>query len=126
MTDSDVRPSAWRAVAAATALNAPLGSLYAFSVFLKPLETLLGLSRADLALVFGLASVGFGAGMNLAPHVYGLASTPMLVLGCAAASTLGIALAATAGGLAQLAGAIVMKGPVNVESEMLFQSTWNL
>ncbi|MBI2216089.1 MAG: hypothetical protein HYU51_02230 [Candidatus Rokubacteria bacterium] len=103
MTDTDVRPSAWRAVAAATALNAPLGSLYAFSVFLKPLETLLGLSRADLALVFAMASAGFGAGMNVAPYLYGVAPTPILVLACAAASAVGIALAATAGGLAQLA-----------------------
>jgi MFS family permease len=72
-------------------------------VFLKPLESLLGLSRADLALVFAVAAAGFGAGMNLAPHVFGLASTPVLVLTCAAASTVGIGLAATAGGLAQLA-----------------------
>ena len=98
-----VQPSAWRAVAAATALNAPLGSLYAFSVFLKPLEALLGLSRADLALVFALASAGFGAGMNLAPQVFGLASPAMLVLACAVVSALGIAIAATAGGLVQLA-----------------------
>ena len=49
MSAPQARPSAWRAVAAATALNAPLGSLYAFSVFLKPLEALLGVSRADLA-----------------------------------------------------------------------------
>ena len=103
MSDPDVRPSAWRAVAAATALNAPLGSLYAFSVFLKPLEALLGLSRADLALVFALASAGFGAGMNLAPHVFGLASPARLVLACVAASALGIVIAATAGGLLQLA-----------------------
>jgi MFS transporter, OFA family, oxalate/formate antiporter len=102
-SDPDVRPSPWRAVAAATALNAPLGSLYAFSVFLKPLEALLGLSRADLALVFALASAGFGAGMNLAPHVFGLASPSTLVLACAAASAIGIAIAATAGGLVQLA-----------------------
>ena len=88
---------------AATVFNAPIGSLYAFSVFLKPLEALLGLSRADLALVFALASAGFGAGMNLAPHLYGLAPTPILVLAGAAAGTLGMALAATAGGLAQLA-----------------------
>jgi MFS family permease len=101
--DTDVTPSAWRTIAAATALNAPLGSLYAFSVFLKPLETLIGLNRADLAFVFALASAGFGAGMNLAPIVYGVAPTPLLVLGCAASSTLGIALAATAGGLVQLA-----------------------
>ncbi len=97
-----VRPSAWRAVAAATALNLPLGSLYAFSVFLKPLEALLGLSRADLALVFAVASAGFGVGMNLAPQVFGLASPAGLVVGCAMASTLGIAIAATAGGLVQL------------------------
>ncbi|HSE91942.1 MAG TPA: MFS transporter [Methylomirabilota bacterium] len=127
MSDTDVRPSAWRAIAAATALNAPLGSLYAFSVFLKPLETLLGLSRADLALVFGLASAGFGAGMNLAPHVYGLASAPMLVLACAAASTLGIALAATAGGLAQLAiGYGVLFGAGGGAAYILVQQAVNL
>jgi hypothetical protein len=53
--------------------------------------------------VFALASAGFGAGMNLAPHVYGAASAPAMVVACAAASTLGIALAATAGGIVQLA-----------------------
>jgi MFS transporter, OFA family, oxalate/formate antiporter len=84
-------------------LNAPLGSLYAFSVFLKPLEALLGLGRGDLALVFALASAGFGAGMLLAPSAFGLASTSLLVLGCAGASALGIAVAATAAGLTQLA-----------------------
>jgi MFS transporter, OFA family, oxalate/formate antiporter len=98
-----VRPSPWRAVAAATALNAPLGSLYAFSVFLEPLEALLGVSRGDLALVFGVASAGFGVGMILAPRVFGLASPSGLVLACAAVSALGITIAATAGGLVQLA-----------------------
>ena len=102
MTAPSRRPSPWRAIAAGTALNAPLGSLYAFSVFLRPLEALLGLTRADLALVFAVAAAGFGLGMNLAPLLYRVASTPVLVLVCAAASTLGIALAATAGGLPQL------------------------
>jgi MFS transporter, OFA family, oxalate/formate antiporter len=101
--DPGVRPSPWRAVAAATALNTPLGTLYAFSVFLKPLEALLGLSRADLALVFAIASAGFGGGMMLAPFAFGLGSTPLLVLSSAAAGALGIAVAATAGGLGQLA-----------------------
>jgi len=101
--DTDGRQSPWRAIAAATALNAPFGSLYAFSVFLQPLEALLGLHRADLAIVFAVAAAGFGAGMILAPSVYGVAPTPLVVLACAATSTLGIALAATAGGLAQLA-----------------------
>ena len=127
MSDTDVRQSPWRAVAAATALNTPLGSLYAFSVFLTPLETLLGLSRADLALVFALATAGFGAGMNLAPHVYGLASAPILVLACAAASTLGIALAATAGGLAQLAiGYGVLFGAGGGAGYILVQQAVNL
>jgi OFA family oxalate/formate antiporter-like MFS transporter len=102
VTAPDRRPSPWRAIAAGTALNAPLGSLYAFSVFLRPLEALLGLTRADLALVFAVAAAGFGLGMNLAPALYRVASTPRLVLTCAAASTLGVALAATAGGLVQL------------------------
>jgi OFA family oxalate/formate antiporter-like MFS transporter len=127
VSDTDVVPSPWRAVAAATALNVPLGSLYAFSVFLKPLEALLGLSRGDLALVFALASAGFGIGMNLVPYVFGLASTPMLVLGCVAASTLGIAVAATAGGLAQLAvGYGVLFGAGGGAAYILAQQTVNL
>lgn len=101
MTGAPASP--WRVLAASTALNAPIGSLYAFSVFLQPLEALLGLTRADLAFVFALAAAGFGAGMMLAPSLYRVASTPILVAACAAANTLGLALAATAGGLAQLA-----------------------
>ena len=75
MSDLDRRQSPWRAVLAATAFNAPIGSLYAFSVFLRPLEALLGVSRADLAFVFALASAGFGGGMNLAPAV---SASPLL------------------------------------------------
>lgn len=127
MTENAGRPRPWAAVAAATALNAPLGSLYAFSVFLLPLEALLGVSRADLALVFGLASAGFAGGMNLAPQVYGLASIPLLVLACAATSTLGLALAATAGGLGQLAiGYGVLFGAGGGAGYILVQQTVNL
>jgi MFS transporter, OFA family, oxalate/formate antiporter len=95
--------SPWRVLAASTALNAPIGSLYAFSVFLQPLEALLGLTRADLAFVFALAAAAFGAGMMVAPSLCGVASTPLLVTACALANALGLALAATAGGLTQLA-----------------------
>ncbi len=127
MSEANVEPSPWRTVAAATALNVPLGSLYAFSVFLKPLETLLGLSRGDLALVFAVASAGFGAGMNLVPYAFGIASTPILVLGCAVVSTLGIATAATAGGLAQLAiGYGVLFGAGGGAAYILAQQTVNL
>lgn len=122
-----VRLRPWRALAAGTALNLPLGSLYAFSVFLAPLESLLGLSRADLALVFGLAAAGFGVGMNLAPSVYGLASTTTLVLACAAASSAGIALAAAAGGLTQLAlGYGVLFGVGGGAAYILVQQIVNL
>lgn len=125
--DTEAGPSAWRAVAAATVLNAPLGTLYAFSVFLAPLETLLGVTRADLALVFAVASVGFGAGMNLAPHLFGLASPAVLMLGCAAASTLGIGLAATTHGLGQLAvGYGVFFGGGGGAAYILAQQTVNL
>jgi MFS transporter, OFA family, oxalate/formate antiporter len=90
-------------IAAATALNLPIGALYAFSVFIQPLEALLGLSRADLALVFALAAAAFGVGMMAAPALYRIARAPWLVLSCAGASALGIALAATARGLPALA-----------------------
>ncbi|HWO06733.1 MAG TPA: hypothetical protein VNQ54_18160, partial [Methylomirabilota bacterium] len=97
-SDAD-RRGPWRVLAAATALIAPVGALYAFSVFLRPLEALLGLQRADLALVFAVAAAFFGIGMMLAPALYRIGSASWLVLGCAASSALGIALAATAGGL---------------------------
>jgi OFA family oxalate/formate antiporter-like MFS transporter len=127
VSDDTLRPSAWRAITAATVLNLPLGSLYAFSVFLKPLEALIGVSRAELALVFALASAGFGGGANLAPYVYGVASTPTLVVACAIASALGIALAATAGGLLQLAiGYGVLFGAGGGAAYILAQQTVNL
>jgi len=127
VSDTGARQSPWHAIAAATALNAPLGSLYAFSVFLEPLERLLLVSRAELAFVFAVASGGFGAGMNLAPYVYALAPTPALVLGCAAASSLGIALAATASGLAQLAlGYGVLFGAGGGAAYILVQQAVNL
>jgi OFA family oxalate/formate antiporter-like MFS transporter len=102
MTDPEVRRHPWRVLAAATALIAPVGALYAFSVFLQPLEALLGVSRADLALVFAVAAAGFGVGMMAAPALYGVASTAWLVMACAGVSAAGMALAATAGGLLQL------------------------
>jgi len=93
---------AWAAVAAATAVNLPFGSIYAFSVFLKPIEADLGLTRSALSLVFGLATVAFTLGMLITPYAYGLASAAGLIAICTAAAVIGIVLAATAGGLTQL------------------------
>ena len=112
---------------AATALNLPFGSLYAFSVFLKPLEALLGVSRGDLALVFALASAGFGTGMLLAPRLFGRAPTALLVLACTLAGTSGAVVAATAGGLFQLAlGYGVLFGAGGGAGYILAQQTVNL
>jgi OFA family oxalate/formate antiporter-like MFS transporter len=127
VSDPSVRPSAWRVVAAATALNLPFGSLYAFSVFLKPLEALLGLTRADLAFVFALAAAGFGVGMNLAPYIARLAAPSTLVAACTVSSTAGIALAASAGGLAQLAlGYGILFGAGGGAAYILVQQAVNL
>jgi len=95
--------SAWRAIAAATALNAPLGAIYAYSVFLRPLESLLGLTRADLAFVFAVAAAVFAVGMNITPLTFGRARAPMLVLACATLGAGGVGVAASASGLRQLA-----------------------
>ncbi len=57
------------ALAATTVMNLPL-DVYAFSVFLGPLEAELAVTRAELSFVFGFALVAFTAGMNLAPMLY--------------------------------------------------------
>lgn len=89
------------AIAAATALNLPFGTLYAFSVVLKPLEALLGIGRAEASSVFALAVVTLTAGMNLAPRLYRAFAPAPLALACGACSAFGLFLAADADGLAQ-------------------------
>ncbi len=91
------------AIAAATVLNLPFGTLYAFSVLLKPLEALLGVGRAETSAVFGLATITLTVGMNLAPRLYGALSPPVLALACGASSAGGLLLAAGAESLAQFA-----------------------
>lgn len=93
---------AWAVVAAATVLNLPLGSIYAFSLFLRPIEAELGLTRSALSLVFGLSTAAFTLGMLITPYFFGLTSATWLIAICMSASAIGIALAATADGLTQL------------------------
>ena len=92
----------WAALLAATLMNLPLGSVYAFSVLLRPIEQELGIPRSALSLVFGLATVGFTVGSVGAAFLYRVAPAPILVLASALAAAGGIAMAATASGLAQL------------------------
>jgi MFS family permease len=92
----------WAAIASVTVLTLPLGSIYAFSVFLKPIEAELGIPRSALSFVFGLATVGFTVGMNLAPMLYRLASPGVLIMTNAVIAALGIEMASRANGLPML------------------------
>src|SRR5262245_66247046 len=49
----------WWRVAGALSMNIALGTLYAWSVFVAPLETQFGWNRADTSLVFTAAVVVF-------------------------------------------------------------------
>lgn len=91
------------AIAAATALNLPFGTLYAFSVFLKPLEALLGVGRAELSFVFGLATVTLTGAMVAAPSVYRRMAPWAIALACGACGAGGLFLAARATTFAELA-----------------------
>ncbi len=97
------RQRAAAAIAAATVLNLPFGTLYAFSVFLQPMEAMLAISRAEMTFVFGLATISLTAGMNLAPRLYRRLPPLLLVLASGAGSATGLALTAAADGLAQFA-----------------------
>ncbi|RPI32933.1 MAG: hypothetical protein EHM67_15840, partial [Hyphomicrobiaceae bacterium] len=67
-TRPNVRAHPTAALAAATIMSLPLGSIYAYSVLLAPLEQLLQARRSELASVFGISAVFFTIGANLAPR----------------------------------------------------------
>ena len=91
-----VRARPVSALAAATVMSLPLGSVYAFSVLLAPLEHVLHASRSELASVFGISAVCFTVGANLAPPLFGRVRAPLLVALTAALSGAGVILAAVA------------------------------
>ena len=83
-------------------MSLPLGSLYAFSVLLAPLEQILQATRSELAGVFGISAVFFTIGANLAPRLFGRVPAPLLVALTGALSSFGVALAAVAPSLSWL------------------------
>ena len=100
------------ALLAATAVNLPFGTLYAFSVFLTPVESLLGATRAEMSFVFGLATVTLTLGMNFAPQLYRRISPALLAVGCGFSSAAGLWLSASASSFLQFAlGYGVLFGP---------------
>jgi len=90
------------AIAAASLLNLPFGTLYAFSVFLKPMEAMLGVGRAEMSIVFGLATITLTVGMNVAPRLYRAFPPAVLALACGACGAGGLFMTAAADGFAQL------------------------
>jgi MFS family permease len=100
------------ALLAASVGNLPFGTLYAFSIFLKPMEALLGATRAEMSSVFGLATVTLVVGMNFAPQLYRRVAPAPLAVGCGLLSATGLWLCASAGSFLQFAlGYGVLFGP---------------
>lgn len=100
------------ALLAASAINLPFGTIYAFSVFVQPIERLLGATRAETSFVFGLATVTLTIGMNAAPLLYRRLAPHWLALACGLVSAAGLWLAAAATSFAQFAlGYGVLFGP---------------
>jgi OFA family oxalate/formate antiporter-like MFS transporter len=100
------------ALLVATLVNLPFGTIYAFSVLLKPMEALLAATRAEMSFVFGLATVTLTVGMNVAPQLYRRLSPVSLALACGLTSGLGLVLAASASGFTPFAlGYGVLFGP---------------
>lgn len=91
------------ALAAATVLNLPYGTIYAFSVFLTPMEAMLGTGRAEMSAVFALATITLTAGMNVALRLHHAFAPAPIILACGVFTTAGLALTATAGGVVQFA-----------------------
>lgn len=93
----------WAAVVAAAFAVLPIGSIYAFSVLLQPLELMLGASRAALTAVFALSTVFFTIGLGLGTRLFRALAPSWLLLLCALLSAFGIALPGVQPGLASLA-----------------------
>ena len=90
------------ALAAATIATLPLGSIYAFSVLVTPLEQLLGASRTGLASVFGISAVFFTVDANLGPRLFGRLRAPVLLFLTGTLAAAGVVLAAVAPSLSWL------------------------
>jgi len=97
------RQRSFAALSAATAMNLPFGTIYAFSVFLKPMESLMAIGRAEMTLVFGLAACSLTLGMNLAPLLYRILPPSTLIAIAGACSAAGLLMTAQATGLPELA-----------------------
>lgn len=69
-----------------------LGALYAWSVFVVPLEQQLGDSRGSVSAIFSIATAGFTLAMLFGPRVHGRTSPARLVLAVFAMAAAGMLL----------------------------------
>jgi len=74
-------------------LNGSMGSLYAWSVFVSPLERELMMGRAGTSFVFSVAVVAFTGGVAVAPYFYRLMRGPLLLMAFSLCSVIGLFLA---------------------------------
>ena len=101
LNDLDAPAARRRALSAllmASAMNVPFGTIYAFSVFLRPMEQQLGVSRTEMSIVFAVATVALATGMNLLPILARRVDGARLVAASGAFGALGILVVSQATG----------------------------
>ena len=84
---------AWMCALSTLLLNSSMGSLYAWSVFVSPLERELMVGRAGTSFVFSVAVVAFTGGVAVAPYFYRLMRGPLLLMTFSLCSVIGLFLA---------------------------------
>ena len=84
---------AWMCALSTLLLNSSMGSLYAWSVFVSPLERELMMGRAGTSFVFSVAVVAFTGGVAVAPYFYRLMRGPLLLMTFSLCSVIGLFLA---------------------------------
>ena len=84
---------AWMCALSTLLLNSSMGSLYAWSVFVSPLERELMVGRTGISFVFSVAVVAFTGGVAVAPYCYQLMRGPLLLVTFSLCSVIGLILA---------------------------------
>jgi len=83
-------------LAASMLVTFVLGSVHAFSVFIAPLEILLGLARSQISLVYSLALVAITLSVTVGYRIYGLLPAWWLTFAACLVAASGLLLAAGA------------------------------
>lgn len=87
----------WAVLLAAILLSGALGSVHAFSVFIAPLESALGATRAEVSLIYSLAIVSLTVVMLFGHASHTRIAPPRLALSTCLVAALGLLVAGWAG-----------------------------